>query len=290
MADKMKKTIHIMLAAAMATTFAQAQTDAAPKKMFGTAALATPDSADRDDFASLRCLADFEDDGFFANWIENRLSVGLAFSKFSLENGTRPPNREEDFLGNINKLKNSHASRVFPVVEYKVCDYLSVGASYMHIEASTLNFNNGEGDGNAVMKGPTLSAELTYPLFDDLLIPHVGGGFAFLSGDFEEDTWWRLGYSSPESWKYLGKSSHRRGNHYRYIDVDDATKAYFEVGVSCKPHPRLKLDISYRKISLDPDCEFGYEYGDNGGIKDKHSEGDFDLGGYFWMFSASYIF
>lgn len=228
--------------------------------------------------------------GFYGDWIKDRLSIGLTYSIFSLSDGTRPPNREDDFLGNINELNESHKSTLAPVVEYEVNDYVSLGLTYMHIEASTMNFNNHEGDGNAVLKGPVLKADVQYPLWEKRIYPHAGVGVAFLSGDFEEDTWWHLGYGSPESWAEYGKpSSKTRGGYYRYIDVDDATEFFFTVGLSFKPHPRVKLDVSYRKISVDPDCEFGYDYGGSRG-KRKQSDGDFDLSGGFWLFSASYVF
>ncbi|MBP5543891.1 MAG: hypothetical protein ILM98_07435 [Kiritimatiellae bacterium] len=230
--------------------------------------------------------------GFYENWIEGKLSLGLTVSTYSLTDGKRPANRQDDFLGNINELKESHPNRLLPTLEYQACDYLCVGLSYMHVEASTLNFNNGEGDGNAVMKGPVFTAEATYPFWEKRLYPHVGVGVAFLAGDFEEDTWWHLGYSSPDSWASLGSPKKElRGNHYRYIDVDDETPVFFTIGLSCRPHPRVKLDISYRRISIDPDCEFGYNYvGPKLNGKDKHSDGDFDLSGEFWLFSASYVF
>lgn len=227
---------------------------------------------------------------FFDEWIRDRLSIGLTYSIFSLSDGTRPPNREEDFLGNINELNDSHENRLVPILEYEVNDYLGLGLTYMQVEASTMNFNNHEGDGNAVMKGPVLKADLQYPLWERRIFPHAGVGVAFLSGDFKEDTWWHLGYSSPGDWAASGRPSTKaRGANYRYIDVDDATEFFFTIGLSCKPHPRVKLDVSYRKISINPDCEFGYDYGGTRG-KRKQSDGDFDLSGDFWLFSVSYVF
>lgn len=228
-------------------------------------------------------------DGFFENWIRDRLSVGLAFSMFRLSDGDRPANRDEDFLGNVNELDDSHANRLAPVIEYQALDYLCIGLTYMQVEARTLNFNNGQGDGTAILKGPVITADLTYPFWERRIWPHVGSGVAFLSGDFEEYTWWHLGYSSPSAWEYYGSPTDKlRAGHYRDIEVDDQTKAFFTVGVSFRPYPRVKLDVSYRQISLDPDCNFAYSYPGRG--RAIRNYGDFDMSGRFWLFSVSYIF
>lgn len=230
------------------------------------------------------------DDSFYEKWIKGRLSLGLTYSIFSLSEGNRPANREQDFLGNVNELTEYHPMRFAPVLEYKVCDYLSLSATFMHISICTMNFNNHLGDGVGTLEGPALGVDLTYPLFDGKVYPHAGIGVAFLAGDFEEDTWWHLGYSNPESRAASRHPNKRHGKYYRYIDVDDAVEPYYTFGVSYLPHPHVKLDVSYRRICVDPDCEFGYDYTPTGGVKDKHSDGDFDMSGGFWLFSVSYVF
>jgi hypothetical protein len=232
--------------------------------------------------------AEYED--YYEMLVMDRLSIGLAFSMFNLTDGARPPDVENDFLGNINKLSDTHSNHLFPIIEYQAFDYLSFGLTYMDVEAGTMNFNNGEGDGTAILKGPVITADLTYPLLDRCVWPHIGSGIAFLSGDFEEETWWHLGYSSPETWKDFGRPTREplRGR-YREIAVDDQTKAFFTIGVSFRPHPRLKLDLSYRRISLDPGCSFAYSYrGER--RREVMSHGDFDMSGDLWLFSASYVF
>lgn len=238
-----------------------------------------------------RSLALDDEEYLYERWIKGRLSIGVTYSSFKLENKKRPANREEDFLGNINELSDHHNERYAPVLEYRPIDYINLGVSYMNIEAGTMNFNNGEGDGTAVLKGPTFSAELALPLIKGIIVPHAGIGYAKLKGDFKEDTWWGLGYSSPTAWEYYGKPADKSGSdHYRYIDVEDASETYFTFGVSIIPHPHVKLDVSYHKVEFDPSCEFGYDYAPRGGAKAPRNHGDFDMSGEFWLFSASYIF
>lgn len=228
------------------------------------------------------------DNDFVNMYIRNRLSLGLTFSYFKLTEGDRPADRSHDFLGNINQLNDVDNFLVLPTIDYVVCDYVSVGLTYMKISAETMNFNNNLGDGTAVMEGPALTVDFTYPLYDGTLKPHLGLGLAILKGDFHEDSWWHLGYSSPDAWKYYGHSKHTRSGYFRYIDVDDAVEPFFSVGLTYLPHERVKLDASFRMIDLDPSCEFGYDYGRRG--KSKHATGDFDMSGYFLLFSASYVF
>lgn len=224
--------------------------------------------------------------GFFDEWIAGKLSIGLSVSSVSLTDNKRPPNREQDFLGNINELKQEDSVQVFPTVNYRPIEYLLLGLSYAKVEARTMNFNNHESDGNASLKGPVFTAEAAYPLWDELAIPHVGLGLAFLAGDFDEDDWWGAGYGAPEDYEIAGHDKNRYFRH-RYIDVDDQTCAFFNIGVSCRPIKNLLLDVSYRKLSLDPDCEFGYAVK---GRKYMESTGDFDMSCNVFLFSVSYVF
>lgn len=224
---------------------------------------------------------------FFDEWIAERLSVGLSISSVNLTDNKRPPNREQDFLGNINELKQESSVQVFPTLNYRACDkYLHLGLSYAKVEARTMNFNNHESDGNASLKGPVFTAEAAYPLWDELAIPHIGLGLAFLAGDFDEDDWWGAGYGTPEDFESTGHDKHRYRKH-RYIDVDDETCAFFNIGVSCRPAKNLLLDFSYRRLNLDPDCEFGYKLGSR---KYMESTGDFDLSCDIFLFSVAYLF
>lgn len=227
-----------------------------------------------------------EDAEAYENWIKGKLSIGLTVSTFSLTDETRPANRDEDFLGNINELSAEHKTGVAPTVSWRVFDYLLLGVSYSKVEARTMNFNNHESDGNAILKGPVFTAEATYPFLEETILPHIGVGIAAFSGDFEEDSWWHAGYDSPESYEKMGRDNTRYRRN-RYIDVDDESCAFFNIGLSVRPIQHLLLDVSYRRLDLDPDCSFGYKSGPN---KTVESTGDFDMSCNMFLFSAAYVF
>lgn len=230
-------------------------------------------------------------DSFYNRWIKGKLAIGLSYSVFTLSDGERLADRDDAFIGNVNELLDANNKNFQPSLSYQVCDYLLVGVSYSHIEARTMNFNNSLSDGNAILSGPVFTAELSYPLFEKRIIPHAGFGTAILKGDFEEDTWWYLGYSSPDSWEYYSRPTAKtRLGYYRYIDVEDASSTFFSIGVAVRPFSHMQFDISYRKVDLNPTCEFGYDYTPSKGEKDKHHDGDFDMSGGFWIFSLSYVF
>lgn len=282
----MKKTAIVVISALCGAVLAE---DAAtsPKPVFGGAAANSGSaygSRSQTDYYGV--AYDSDSGGFYDNWIKGKLSVGLSLSTLDLSHGKRPANTDEDFLGNINELTKESSTQVFPTLNYRVCDYFTLGVSYVKIEARTKNFNNLESDGNATLKGPVFTAEAAYPLWRELVIPHAGVGVATMSGDFKEDSWWHAGYSSPEDYESVGRDNNRYRRH-RYIDVDDDSCAFFAIGVSCRPAEHLLLDVSYRKLSLMPDCVFGYE---SKGRKSVMRTGDFDMSCDVFLFSVSYLF
>ena len=279
------------------TYTAPAETRATPARTHAPAKASTPPATRQTTPAAIHNVSATPYSGTASSgspdegWIQGRLAIGLLYSTFSLTHGDRPANREEDFLGNINELNADHKNNFAPFVSYRPIDYLALGLSYAHIEASTKNFNNHLGDGNAILKGPVFTAELAYPCLNKRLIPHAGIGFAMLSGDFQEDTWWHLGYANPKAWESYGSPSTRTmQNYYRYIDVDDESALYFTAGLSYRPFRHLLLDVSYRALDLDPSCEFGYDYGPDRGGKEVLNEGDFDMSCRCWLFSIGYVF
>ena len=61
------------------------------------------------------------------------------------------------------------------------------------------------------------------------------------------------------------------------------------VGASWRPHPRFELDLSLRHTWIEPDCQFGYNYGKKKGFE-KHSDGDFTLDHLSVALTGSYVF
>lgn len=272
-----------MLATALAAAgvavagFAQETATTQPAKSFGG----------RQDAA---LQGDFDDETFFEKWIKGHLSIGVNVSKFTFTDNERPAdiNREKNYIGAVNRLEEEDDVTIYPVVNYWVSDYARIGLTYDKITARTYNFNNNLSDGNAVYEGPMLSLEGAYPFFEGLLVPHLGGGVAFYSGDFEEDTWWHLAYGSPQSWESHGRRNSSATGYYREIHVKNETVFYLTCGVATMPLDNLVIDLAYRSMSLDPDCSWGHQF--PSGRYEKHRDGDLDLSHYAISISASYLF
>lgn len=253
--------------------------------------LPAPTAADRvsveDDFEAYGLDEPF---GFYGECIRNKLSVGMGYYFYSFDKTDRPadPEKKLTYVGNVNHIEEEEDSGLTFLVQYRVCDYASIGASYAKFSADTLNWNNGEGDGYVEMSGPLAFLELRYPFWGGVVTPHAGAGLAFLTSDFKEDTWWYYGYGDPDSWVRLGSESKLRGVHYREIRVDDCTAFFWTAGLSIKPFRWFELDASVRFMEADPDCRFGYKYGN--GKFDPQLEGDFDLSNTMYVFTGSIVF
>ena len=226
------------------------------------------------------------DGSFYDVWIKHRLSAGLSFSYTGLTDAER--NKSHTFLGNITKLNLDHEFMVLPDFKYDVSDYFQIGLSYTYMEVGTYNWNNGLGDGHARIQGPTVRLEFEYPMYEYRFFPHVGVGVAYLNCEFVEDTNWRLGYSNYEAWAARGFTSRSAAGKFRDIEIDEVFAPMWTVGASYRPLPNLELDLSFRMMYADPDCEFGYINGR--GIFGHQSSGDFEINNYSIVLTTSYVF
>lgn len=272
-------------AAPAARTTAAPQTGAA-RPVAGTTSLArnnTPYYSARENYGS--------GGDFYEEWIKDRLSIGLSFSTFSFTDNKRATDteRKRNFIGAVTVLEEEDDFNVYPVLTYGVNDYFRVGLGYDKITGRTYNFNNQESDGNVVMKGPMISFEGSYPFMEGMLTPHAGVGFTYYYGNFEEDTWWHLGYSSLEAWQYYGSPNRRSRPYFRVIRVDDDLAVFFNIGLAFRPIENFVIDFSVRKVSLDPDCEWGHDRPQKG-LFEQHNTGDFDLSHWAYALSLSYLF
>lgn len=223
-------------------------------------------------------------------WLQDRLSVGLGVTTFNFTRNHREADiaRKHNFIGAVNDLHEVRDTLLTPVIGFRANDYLKFELSYIDITASTENFNSHVGDGHVQYNGPSLALEGTYPLLDGKLIPHAGIGMAFLWGDFEEDTWWHLGYSSFDGWEYYGRTQKTRMNYFREIYVDEfATPIFFNLGLTYRFTPDWSIDFTARHMNFDPDCEWGYRYTRR---YEQHNIGDFDLSHFAYTLSVSYTF
>lgn len=237
-----------------------------------------------------------EGETFYSSWIQDRLAVGLSLSYFRLTDADRPrdKNREKTFLGYINHLDEENQIALAPMLTWTISDYVRLGITYHSIEARTLNFplsiyNEQLSDGNVKSSGPLILAEGTYPIADGLWRPHMGVGIGMYRGDFSEDRWWELGYSTPQDWHALGSPSKTALGKRRYIEVDDAVGVSLILGVAWRPIRELEIDLALRRTFLEPDCEFGYKY-DASGRKEVERSGEFTLDSVSAVLTASYVF
>ena len=80
-----------------------------------------------------------------------------------------------------------------------------------------------------------------------------------------------------------------RLGHWTLQEMSDAFGWTLSVGASWRPHPRFELDLSLRHTWIEPDCQFGYNYGKKKGFE-KHSDGDFTLDHLSVALTGSYVF
>ncbi len=233
--------------------------------------------------------------GFYDTWIKDRLTLGLGIAGSILTDPKRPENEpaHKTFVGFIYKLDNEDPVYVLPEIRYWASRNLRVTLSRDYASGRTRNYNTPtrHSDGNVEVSGPQLLVEGLWPMCDDTVFLHAGGGVVYDFGDFHEDRWWNLGYSDKESWAYYGSPSDRTANgDYREIHVDDSFGVTLAVGVSWRPAARFEVDLSLRHTWLEPDCEFGYRDGGHHHDFKSIQGGDFTLDHLTVALTGSYVF
>lgn len=241
------------------------------------------------------------EEGWTASWLSERLTLGLAVSRIRLSDNHRPPHRPDSwgskgttFLGALNLMELEEETVVVPVATYWVARYLRAKATWENMEARVYNYNDadpygphGQTDGIAKMHGPVVTLEGVWPLLDDTLFPHVGAGLFYGFGDFDEDTFWHLGYSSQEAWEERGKPRKTAGNHYREIHMDDGLGWVASAGLAWRPMRHFEVDLEMRKTWVTSDAEYGYVK--NSGWE-SHHPGEFSFENVTWSLAASWVF
>lgn len=207
--------------------------------------------------------------------IEERLELGIKFGYFSLGHGRRPADesRTETFLGYINELSAIQSSAPRLVLGYRINPYLGMQVTHDRVAARTWNFNNRLSDGVVRMSGPILNLIARYPL-TETIAPYAGLGYAPWQSSFDHDTWWTLGYGSPEAYKAAGSPPVRSENRRRLIRVDDHSGWIIGGGVEWRIHRYWLIDAAIRRHSLLADARF---YHMQQGRRHLISSGDFDL-------------
>lgn len=285
------KTVLVPLVVLLAAaTFVSAAEEALPAEA-APEAPAEQSAAPADAVPAVPAVA-LQTESFFDLWIEDRLTVGLGVSWSVLTDAERPKDagRRKTFVGYIWKLEDEDQFGVLPELRYWAAPNLRIVLSMDRVSGRTRNFNLAKhSDGVAELMGPQLLVEGLCPMCDETVFLHAGAGVVYDFADFEEDAWWKLGYASEASWNEYGRTGKTRQDYFREIRVDDAFGWTLSVGASWRPHPRFELDLSLRHTWIEPDCQFGYNYGKKKGFE-KHSDGDFTLDHLSVALTGSYVF
>lgn len=230
--------------------------------------------------------------GFYDIWIKDRLTLGLGLAGSVLTDAKRPENEpaHKTFVGFIYKLDDEDPVYVLPELRYWAARNLRVTLSIDHVSGRTRNYNTPtrHSDGNVEVSGPQLLVEGLWPVCDETVFLHAGGGLVYGFADFNEDTWWNLGYADQASWAYYGSPRDRTADgRYREIQVDDSVGVTLAAGVSWRPDANFEVDLSLRHTWLEPDCEFGYR---RKGSFQSVQGGDFTLDHLTVALTGSYVF
>ena len=184
-------------------------------------------------------------DEFYSNFIENRLSLGLRFSSF---NFTDPKDKSYDSNGNINggytrgistyNLEERRSYYPTPYLLYKFCPYAALQVGWEHIEgrAWTMDYADPHYDGDMTLSGPSFEIQGRYPN-ESIFTPYGAVGFAFLFGDFEEESSWYAG-------------------GLRRMDVDDTIGLMATIGASAEVYKNIEIDFSISYMGADPDAKY----------------------------------
>lgn len=232
---------------------------------------------------------------FQETWLQDRLTIGLGvrFNRLTSKNRPEDTTRTKTFIGYVNRIDDEDEfGFVLPEIRYWAADYVRTTLTFSGVSGRTRNFNTPtrHSDGTIDAWGPELFVEGLWPLCEDTVFLHAGVGIMYAFCDFSEDRWWNLGYSTRQDWIDRGSPPVKTAaNHYREIHVDDAFGYALCAGASWRPTPRVELDLSLRHTWLEPDCQFGYNYGRKRGFEEL-MDGEFTLDHLSVVLSCSYVF
>lgn len=245
-------------------------------------------------FAEIKPYSEIDwSDGWqaFKDVIGGRLELGTRTSKFTLDTTSTAPTPEDAFLGNLYKLdpeQNSAPTKVF--IDFNIIKYWGVEWTWDEMAARPVNFVPGEpdtpgfSDGTLTVGGPILATYGRYPfeISDQIsVVPFIGLGYAFWKADFDENTWWVYGYSSPEEFA-ADPNPAQRGNSRR-IEVGDDPTSFIYLGADLFLTQHWAAQLYYRQMDMDIDADF-YLAGE---VRDT---GSFPMSSSWWAFGVKYAF
>ncbi len=157
------------------------------------------------------------------------------------------------YLGTVYGLdEEQNMTPLYLFASYYFNEYIGLELSYDSIEVETVAVNVttmvDKTDGNATIEGPTLNLLVRYPNSTDI-VPYIGVGFGFYSGDFDPDANWEY---NPQ---YDGRA-------YNHMVVDDVVGVIFTVGTEWNFYDNWLLDLSMQYVKADVDATY-YGYYDD---------------------------
>jgi hypothetical protein len=215
------------------------------------------------------------------NLIRDRIEIGLRQTEFDLDTTFKNgPGEDDQFLGTIDHLDEETDSsfdkwfiRYFPI------PWMGFELATDEVSARTITMEDGHSDGVFVAEGNVLTTTARLSLGDvlrvvdwasngfeypgraayawgDRLRVYYGVGSADFSVDFDEDTWWALGYPSEQEWLDDGSPTSRSGGRRRKIDCTDESGDVTTLGFSVYLTRYLFLDFYTRDMELSSDATY----------------------------------
>lgn len=215
------------------------------------------------------------------NLIRDRLEFGIRETEFDLDTTVRDgPTDEDRFLGTINQLDGETDSSFDKwFIRYYPIRWVGLEYTTDEVRARTITKDDGHSDGVFVADGNVLtvvgrlslgdvlrvvdwaSNDFVYPgrmayAWGDRFRVYYGIGQADMSVDFEEDSWWYLGYADEASWLDDGSPTDRVGGRRRTIEATDGTGDVTTFGFNVFITRYLFLDFYTREMTLGTEATY----------------------------------
>ena len=226
--------------------------------------------------------------GFYEQWVQDRLEMGLHFSVVALQS----PNKWNDatgqgFVGTISHLDEEQSFWPYNLsIAYFLNPYFGIDLQWERLEAKAVtNTDDHHVDGTYKANGPSFLLVGRLPL-EYGLAPYVEAGLNVPSVDFESEDWWRLGYLAPADYEpgsgkhYLGKT--------RYMDTDADGVACFTaaLGMLWEFRDQWSLDLNLRYVDVNATSHH-YSTEKNGDVND-HGDNPIPLA--YMAFGAGVVY
>lgn len=224
------------------------------------------------------------------HFLKGRLEIGLAVSRFSLDTTDAPGTDREipgnTFLGNVTWIEEAQDSSPNLLINVMPIPYVGAQLTWGRVEARTWNWNTLLSDGTVEGSGPILSLLLRYPNATRFM-PYAAIGKTHWDFTFNEDPYWRYGYSSPESYAQAGSPGRSRNGLQRIINVSGSDGTVLCFGLGIRILDCLSADFAYRTTEVETAAEY---YRRLGGVSELRRTGGFPLEHSSYSGGLKYVF